>query len=237
MTLCGSKEWERLPPSGFLAGVRAVAPIALGYVPIGFAYGVLAKAAGLTLAEIALMSLIVYAGSSQFIGSKMLAAGDPYGAILSTTFLVNLRHMLMSAALVPSFRHLPAWQNSLLAYELTDESFAVISASLQGGPADARWVAGLQVSAQLCWLAASVAGALAGSLVPDNRLLGLDFALPAMFIGLLLLQMGNGGEQGKKVVVAVAAAALSIAVAILVPGKWNVILAAVLASTLGVLLR
>lgn len=226
-----------MPPTGFLAGVRAALPIILGYVPIGFAYGVLAKTAGLTVAETGLMSVIVYAGSSQIIGSKMIGAADPYGAIVSTTFLVNLRHLLMSAALVPSMRHLPNWQNGLLSYELTDESFAVISSTLQGRPADPWWIAGVQVTAQISWVIASVSGALAGGLVGNHEALGLDFALPAMFIGLMLLQIGEGEERRKRIIVAVIAALLSVAIPFLIPGRWNVMLAAVLAAAAGVMLK
>lgn len=223
---------------GYLAGMKAALPIVLGYVPIGFAYGVLAKTSGLTVAEVALMSVVVYAGSSQFIGSKMIAAGDPLGAVISTTFLVNLRHLLMSAALVPSMRQIPPWKSALLSYELTDESFAVISATLQGRPANPEWVAGLQITSQLSWIVTSVIGALTGGLIGNNPAFGLDFALPAMFIGLLLLQMGNnGGERRKPIIVAVVAASVSILVASLIPGRWNVITATVVAATLGVILR
>lgn len=222
---------------GYLAGVRAALPIVLGYLPIGFAYGVLAKTSGLTVAEVALMSVVVYAGSSQFIGSKMIGAGDPLGAIISTTFLVNLRHLLMSAALVPTMRHIPTWKSALLSYELTDESFAVISATLQGRPANPRWVAGLQLTSQLSWVVTSVIGALTGGLIGNNPAFGLDFALPAMFIGLLLLQMGPGNQPRKQVIVAVVAAVASVLVAYLVPGRWNVMTAAVVAATLGVILR
>lgn len=223
---------------GFFAGTRAALPIVLGYVPIGFAYGVLAKTSGLTVAEVVLMSIVVYAGSSQFIGSKMIGAGDPLGAIISTAFLVNLRHLLMSAALVPSMRHVPSWKSALLSYELTDESFAVISATLQGRPADPRWVAGLQMTSQLSWVLTSALGALTGGLIGNNPAFGLDFALPAMFIGLLLLQIGNSGnESRKKVAVALAAAVVSVLVAYLIPGRWNVMIATMIAASVGVMLQ
>lgn len=230
---------ERLN-EGFGAGVRAATPVVLGYLPIGFAFGVLARTGGLSVLEIALMSLLVYAGSAQFIGAGMLAAGDPAAAIVSTTFLVNLRHLLMSAALSPSYRGLPAWVNSLLGYELTDETFAVASAHLQGRLADPRWVAGLNLTSQFTWILASVAGGVFGDVIPDTGRWGLDFALPAMFVALLVLQLGpdrSGKKYRTRVQVALASALLAVIFGLIIPGRWNVILATVLAAALGVWLE
>lgn len=132
------------------------------------------------------MSLLVYAGSSQFIAAGLLASGVAAPAIISTTFLVNLRHLLMSTALVPSLR-----ENALLAYGITDETFAVNTAVLQGRPAAKRCVAGLHAAAQSSWVVASEVGALAGRLVVTNtEAFGLDFALPAMFVGLVAATLG-----------------------------------------------
>ncbi|MGE5653154.1 MAG: AzlC family ABC transporter permease, partial [Bacillota bacterium] len=87
-------------------GARAALPIVLGYVPIGLAFGVLAVQQGLGVPGIFLMSLIVYAGSAQFIATGMLAAGASPTAIIATTFLVNLRHLLMSASMSAHLRHI-----------------------------------------------------------------------------------------------------------------------------------
>jgi len=227
--------WEAL--AGFAAGVRAAVPVVLGYLPIGFAFGVLARTGGLSVLEIALMSLLVYAGSAQFIGAGMLAAGDPAGAIVSTTFLVNLRHLLMSAALAPSFRGIRPAVGALLGFELTDETFAVATAHLQGRPADPWWMAGLNLTSQATWVLASVAGGIFGEAIPDTRALGLDFALSAMFVALLVLQLGSPEDRrGRRVRlgVALAAGVLTVAAGLLIPGRWNVILAAVVAAALGV---
>lgn len=220
----------------FAAGVRAAGPVVLGYVAIGFAFGVVGRTAGLTVAEIALMSLIVYAGSAQFVGAGMLAAGDPAGAIVSTTFLVNLRHLLLSAALAPSFRHLPAWKSFLAGAELTDETFAVASAHLavtnpdgRARPVSAPWMFGLNLTSQATWIAATVAGGLFGQAVGDPAALGLDFALAAMFVGLLILQV----TDGKKAAVAGLAAALAVGAGLLLPGRWDVVIATVVAATAG----
>lgn len=225
-----------LVPFSAMDGVKAAAPVMLGYVPIGFAFGVLARAAGLSVAEAGLMSLLVYAGSSQFIGTGLLAAGVAAPSIIVTTFLVNLRHLLMSTALVPSLRQNAPWQNTLLAYGITDETFAVNTAILQGRPATPGFIAGLHAVSQASWVVASVVGALAGQLVGDTNALGLDFALPAMFVGLLMPNL-RGEDRKARYWAAAVAALVAVAVAVAFPGSsWSIIVATVVAATVGVLL-
>lgn len=223
-------------PTTFADGLKAATPVVLGYLPIGFAFGVLARTAGLTVAEIGLMSLLVYAGSAQFIGTGMIAAGTSVPAIISTTFLVNLRHLLMSTALVPSLRENAAWQNTLLAYGITDETFAVNASVLQGRKGTPAFVAGLHIVSQSSWVIASVAGALAGQMAGNTDALGLDFALPAMFVGLLMPHL-QGEARKPRLAAALVAAVLCVAIAVLFPGSsWSVITATLVAATVGVML-
>lgn len=234
--LAASESLSPLPVS-FTDGLRAASPVILGYLPIGFAFGVLARTAGLTVAEIGLMSLLVYAGSAQFIGAGMIAASAGLPAIISTTFLVNLRHLLMSTALVPSFRENSAWQNSLLAYGITDETFAVNTAILQGRPASRSFVAGVHIASHSAWILASVVGGLAGEMAGNTEALGLDFALPAMFIGLLMPNL-SGADRKARMIAGLAAAACAIGFILLFPGSsWAIIVATMVAATVGVLVK
>jgi 4-azaleucine resistance transporter AzlC len=106
-------------------GMRAVWPICIGYIPLGLAFGILAQKAGFDVLEIALMSVVVFAGSSQFIAVAMLAVGAAPLSIVLTTFMVNLRHVLMSSALAVYLHSVSRRFLSLFAYGVTDESFAV----------------------------------------------------------------------------------------------------------------
>jgi predicted branched-subunit amino acid permease len=94
----------------FLQGIKDCIPTVLGYLSIGFAAGVVEKTAGLSVLEIALMCLLIYAGSAQFIAAGMIVAKGSIAAIIFTIFFVNLRHLLMSAALSPYFRHLTPFE-------------------------------------------------------------------------------------------------------------------------------
>ena len=110
---------------GFFSGVKMALPIVTGYVPVSFAFGVLAVNVGMTPLDALLMGLFYFAGSGQLMTVAMLAAGTAYLPIVLSTAVVNLRHVLMSAAMVPPLKHWPAWRKLIFAYELTDETFAL----------------------------------------------------------------------------------------------------------------
>ncbi|MEW5772537.1 MAG: AzlC family ABC transporter permease [Thermodesulfobacteriota bacterium] len=209
--------------------VRLALPIVLGYVPVGFAFGVLAVKSGMSALNAGLMSVFVFAGSGQLIAVGLLAAGAPALSVVLTTFVVNLRHLLMSAALAP---HLASWPRRLLAlfcFQMTDETFALHLARFQRGERDLATTLGVNMTAQAAWVAGSVLGALSGSLIGDVRPLGLDFALPAMFIALLCGQL-----KGRPHLAAgVSAAGLALLLPRLGLGQWSVLAATALAATLG----
>lgn len=172
--------------SSIAEGLRPSLPVMLGYLPVAFAFGILAVQAGMTPLSVGFMSYAVYAGSAQLIAVGMMGAGVGAASIILTTFVVNLRHLLMSAAVAP---HLRAWSKGRqmwFAFGLTDETFAVHMSLFAKGPARPVPVLALNTAAHLCWTAGSVAGALFGDLIGDVKPYGLDFALPGMFLALLL---------------------------------------------------
>ena len=217
--------------SSVFRGVTRALPLVMGYVPIGFAYGVLAKQAGLSVFNAVAMSVLVYAGSSQLIGAGLFAVAAPALSIIATTFVVNLRHMLFSAALSP---YLKGWRKSelaIFAYELTDETFAVHSVSLPQGVLSKAEVIAVNVTAQLSWLCGSWLGAVVGGLIKDVRPLALDYTLPAMFIALLVIQIKVRAE----IIVAALTGLLAVVLTLMGVGRWSVIVATLIGATLGVL--
>jgi len=110
----------------FLQGLRDMLPMLLGAMPFGIIYGSLAGAAGLTPWQTIGMSLLVFAGSAQFIAISLLGGGATLAVLWLTTLVVNLRHALYSASLQPFVRHLPKRWRVPLAFWLTDEAFAVV---------------------------------------------------------------------------------------------------------------
>ncbi|GIN19396.1 MAG TPA: branched-chain amino acid ABC transporter permease [Bacillus bacterium] len=222
----------------FLKGVKDCLPTVLGYLSIGFAAGVVEKTAGLSLMEIALMSLLLYAGSAQFIAAGMWVAGAPVMSIILTIFIVNLRYFLLSAALAPYFRHFPPKKNIVTGFLLTDETFGVAANHLaQKKHADYNWMLGLNVTAYLNWLLANVAGGYLGTWIERPEALGLDFALPAMFIGLLILQVLNQPTISIEITVILSAVIFTVIASMVVPPGIDVIIGTIFAACVGMVME
>lgn len=222
----------------FLRGVKDCLPTLLGYLSIGFAAGVVEKTAGLSMLEIALMSIILYAGSAQFIAAGMIQAASPAVSIIVTVLFVNLRHLLLSAALSPYFRHLSPVRNMLVGALLTDETFGVaITRAAERKQISERWMHGLNLTAYLNWIAANLAGAFLGEWITNPEAFGLDFALPAMFIGLLALTLLSRRTFRRDLIVGTAAAVIAVIVSLVWSTGAGVIAATVAASTIGVVLE
>ena len=211
-----------------LPGVRAAWPICLGYIPIGLAFGVLAQKAGMTWFQIALMSSIVFAGSSQFIAVSMLVNGSAALAVVVTTFFVNLRHLLMSSSLATQLQNEHRGKLSVFAYGVTDESFAINYTRLLAGDWDLNSSLVLNHTANACWILSTVAGGFFGHLIPAHSL-GIDYALIAMFICLLVFQL----TSRLIILTAVIAGVLSLVLALWIPGNSYIVLASVIAATAG----
>ena len=205
-------------------------PICLGYIPIGLAFGILAQQAGLTPIQIGIISLVVFAGSSQFIAISMLSSGANLVSIVATTFMVNLRHFLMSSALSIHLRNTKKRTLSLFAYGLTDESFAINLSKFKYGNWDTRRALVVNHMANFTWIISTVIGGYSGRFIPPNAF-GIDFALIAMFIFLLTFQL-----RGQKyVIAAIIAGALAIPLFLILPNNLHIIVASIFAATLGVL--
>lgn len=170
----------------FLEGIRSGLPIALGYIPIAITYGLIAKTQGLPLWFTLGLSLVVFAGSSQFIALQLLAAGAGLFEVLLTTFAVNFRNCLMASGVSMRIQdQSPVVQKVLTGLMVTDETFAVISARPEPR-LPFGFIIGLQGLLYLAWNGGSLLGAtLVGDLGPLwNNSLGI--AIYAMFISLAL---------------------------------------------------
>lgn len=207
----------------------------LGYLPIGFAFGVLASTAGLSLLSAVAMSLFLYAGSAQLITVGLIASKASVAAITLTVFMVNLRHLLMSASLAPYLSGLSRLEQALFSFEITDESFAVHANYFRkkGVPPKAELFS-LNHSAHLSWITGSFLGALLGGYFSLNtEALGIDYALPAMFIALLVMQL----ENRRQVLIALFAAFLGLTLYLSGLTQLYIIIATVVAAGLGAFLE
>ena len=214
------------------AGLLAAWPISLGYLPIGLSFGILAQQNGLKAWQVGLMSLLVFAGGSQFIAVAMLTAGASAVTIVATTFMVNLRHLLMSSALSV---HLPGVSRrflALFAYGITDESFVVNLERFREKNWSRFSALILNQTANAVWILSTIAGALAGQFIPVG-IMGMEYALSAMFICLLVFQL----RSRIFVLTALGAAGCALPLYLWLPGNAYIVVSACCAASLGFWLR
>ena len=214
-------------------GVRRALPIVLGYVPVAFAFGVLAVKSNIPPALVVAMSVFHFAGSGQFVCAGLWGAGVGAMSVIVAVFVVNLRHLLMSAAMAEPLAPLKRWQRFLFGCEMTDETFGVhITAFQRGWKLCTATLFTCNLTAHASWVLGTVIGVFCGGLVHDVKPLGLDYALTAMFLALLVPQC----VSRLHVLVAIVTAILSLSLKLAGMGQWNVVVATVLGATLGVIL-
>ena len=168
----------------FISGIKAGVPIAIGYMPIALTFGLIAKTTGLTLLDAVAMSAFVYAGASQFMALQMIAAGTGAIEIIVATFIVNIRHFLMSASINERTTERSPFKKAAMAFGITDETFSV--ASLNRENVDAAFMGGLIMMSYGSWVLFSGLGYAVGASLPVVLQKSMGIALYAMFIGLVV---------------------------------------------------
>lgn len=177
------------PRQECLAGMRAIIPLVVGATPFGMLFGALAITAGLSPWATMGMSLIVFAGSSQFVAAGLIGQGAGIGVIVLTTFVVNLRHALYAASLGPYFRHLSHRWLAPMAFLLTDESYAAVIARFEQAdqsPNQHWFYLGGALLMYVNWQLWTFAGIIAGQGLDRVGDLGLEFAMVVTFIGIVV---------------------------------------------------
>jgi 4-azaleucine resistance transporter AzlC len=216
----------------FKEGAKDALPVVLGYVPVGVAFGLLARNTGMTPSEAGLMSLLVYAGASQFLAIEMIFKGMTWLPIVLATFLINLRHFLMSSNLSLYFKTARLSLLGFLSAQLTDESFAVAISNLPKVRNNPFYLFGLQITSHLAWVIGSIGGALFGPFIRISQY-GLAFALPSLFICLLVFQLKSVRHFWIMVVAGVSSLFFKWAL----QGNWYILLAALLAGGVGMVIE
>lgn len=176
---------------GFTAGLKAGTSIAIGYFPVALTFGLLAKTTGLSLIEATAMSIFVFAGAAQYISLSLITAGVAPILIVLNTFVVNIRHFLMTAALNEKMEQAAVWKKALYAFGITDESFAVLAIQ-EDSKVRTSFAAGVIAISYGSWVVFTAFGHLIGANLPQFLQAAMSIALYAMFVGLLVPSMrGN----------------------------------------------
>jgi predicted branched-subunit amino acid permease len=175
------------PAQSLRAGAAAVAPIALGVVPIALIAGFAAVDIGLRVTEAIGFAAVIFAGASQLAAIDLLGQGAPVGVAVLTVVVINLRMAMYSASLAPHMAAEPVHRRLSSAYLLTDQAYAVaISRFLReprGGANRFSFYLGAALPIWLVWQPVTVLGALVGDRLPQEVPMG--FAVPLTFLALL----------------------------------------------------
>lgn len=215
--------------AGLAAGFRRTIPVALSIFTYGLVFGVLSRQAGLSPLEALLMSGIVFAGASQFVAVGLWVAPLPWAAIILTTLVVNLRHLLMGASIAPWFRKLPPAKAYGSVFFLSDESWALTMTEFAKGSRNGAFLLGSGIAAFAGWVGATIVGQLAGTALQHPEDWGLDFAFTAVFVALLA-----GLWKGRRDILPWAVAAVvAIVASVWLPGKWYILLGGLAGSLTG----
>ena len=217
--------------SEFLAGIRATFPLVIGATPFGLIFGALAVNSGLSPAAAIGFSIFVFAGSSQFIGSNLVAQSVGIPLIVFTTFIVNVRHALYSATLAPYMKHLPQRWLLPLGFWLTDETFVVVINRYNQpdtSPFKHWYHFGSSIIMYLNWNFWTFIGLVAGQSIPNLSKYGLNFAMDVTFIGMVIPQLKNRPMILAALVAGVSAIALNN-----IPNRLGLIVAVFIGIAVG----
>ena len=169
----------------FISGVKTGLPICMGVIPVGISFGIIARQGGLESWQAILMSIIVIAGASQIMAVGMLVQGASVPAIIFATFLINLRHLIMSTYVMNRLKEIGLLKKMALAYVLVAETFALFSMSEESEDDD-KFMFGINVVLGVSWIVSTMIGCIALSVLPETISKSLGIAFYASFIAILM---------------------------------------------------
>lgn len=169
----------------FTNGLRRGMPIALGYFPVAFSFGVLCVNSHMPLGMATLISVTNFTSSGQFAGLNLMLAQASYFEVALTLLMINARYFLMSLSLSQKIdRHMNALERMIVSFCISDETFAL--ASLEVKPITFKWMSGFLLGPFLGWSLGALAGELVVGLLPSAIQGAMGIALYGMFIAIIV---------------------------------------------------
>lgn len=166
-------------------GLKKGLPIALGYIPVSFTFGLMAVGGGLPPLTAIIISLTNLTSAGQFAGTNLILEGAGYLEITLTTFVINIRYMLMSLSLSQKTdANMTLAQRLIIGFGITDETFSI--ASMEKGKLSYSYLLGLIAGPIFGWTLGTVLGAFISSALPQDFGNAMGIALYAMFIAIII---------------------------------------------------
>lgn len=193
----------------FKAAFPYTIPVLTGYLFIGTAFGVMYQEKGYGVLWAILMSVLVYAGSGQYLAVNFFVPGANFANIIFMTFMVNVRHIFYGLSLLERFAQ-AGKKRLYLIFSLTDETYSLLcTTKIPKGVEEDKFLFAIALLDQLYWITGSAIGAMAGALIPFNAE-GIDFAMTALFIVIFVEQWMAGGKRIPAIIGLTATALLRI---------------------------
>ena len=203
---------------------KTTTPVLFGYMAIGIAFGLLLKNAGYSWVVALVMSICIYAGAGQYLAVNFFANNASFTEVATVTLLVNFRHMLYGISLFDKF-NITGWLKPYMIFSLTDETYALLTSIKDPvGVNESKFYFYIAMFNHSYWVLGTLIGAIAGNLIIINTK-GLEFALTALFIVLLLEQFNS-----YKTRIPFLIGGFCAVVSIIVIGKANMLLVSVISS-------
>lgn len=226
-----SKFFISFTANGMLRGAKRLLPVSVFVVPFGVAFGAAAIEAGMSVEQAMTMSLLVFAGASQFAVLDMWQSPLPYISIALVVLAVNARHLILGAAISPYVNPLAPrhWFAALIL--LSDVNFADSYQSMKEGERDAGHILGGGLLLWAVWAVSTACGVGAGEALGNLQRFGVDVVMAAFFAALTIGMV----PSLRKAVPVIVACVVALVALPFVPTGWNIIVAALAGGLVGAL--
>ena len=215
----------------FKKGLRDGVPIALGYLSVSFAFGILVVSYGLPIWTPIVTSLTNFTGTGQFIGMEMLRNGAALYEIGFTMIIINIRYVLMSISMSQKMKsNVGVGKRLLISFGVTDEVYAVSMS--QDGELNFKYLMGLMLGSFTGWITGTVFGALVGSIIPAIILSAMGITIHAMFIAIIVPPSKDSRPVCITVLIAITIASLLYLIPALRKNNFYIIIIAGILATL-----
>ena len=210
---------EKQLNSNIKEGILSASPVVIGYLPVSIAFGLLAKNTGISFVDTGLFSIIVFAGASQFMALDLISAGVSAGSIILSTFLLNLRHLMMTASLSVKMNNIKKPYLPILSFK--------------EGQLSLLYILTVNILSNLSWVLGTIIGFLVGEIIPKALQSSLSIGLYAMFVSLLF---PNFKKENKILILSILTAIIYILIFTtkIFTSGWDIVIGIILSSALGV---
>lgn len=212
--------------------MRSAIPVVVAYIPMGMAYAITARTAGLKIFETIMMSVCVFTGAGQMLAAQMLCDHADIIVIIIATFVINLRYMIMSTCVVNGLRGSPLYQKMFATFGVTDEAFAIFTTRSDDNRSMTYWM-GLMLTTYASWITGAVLGAVTSEFLPDVLAKSFNIAMYAMFIALLVPSL-RGNWRLLVVVAFTVGVNCLLTFVIHLQSSWSIVVSTLLGAGFGV---